>query len=112
MASLVSRRDAHEEGMMACLGKMEVMDLKANPEEIQSEAEHQEVPKEQATVKPVGGLRKRHRGQNLAAERHCKPKDWSWRTLASACRRTTCLAKVAQRNGNVIGKNQTRDNMV
>jgi hypothetical protein len=40
-------------------------DLKANPEEMESEAEHYEVPKECAVVKPVGGLRKRFRTRSL-----------------------------------------------
>jgi hypothetical protein len=38
-------------------------------EEMESGAGHQEGPKEDAAVKPVGGLRKRHRDRNLAAER-------------------------------------------
>jgi hypothetical protein len=44
-------------------------DLEANLEEKEPEAVHEEVPKEQATVKPVE-LRKQHRGRNLAAEHH------------------------------------------
>jgi hypothetical protein len=73
--TLVSCIDTHQVRMMACLGKTEATDLEANPERMQSEAEHQKVPKEQAAVKPVGGLRKRHRSQNLAAERRQKPKE-------------------------------------
>jgi gas vesicle protein len=41
------------------------LDLKANPEEIESEMDHREVPKECAVVKLVDGLRKQHRGRNL-----------------------------------------------
>jgi hypothetical protein len=63
--------DAHQETIMACLGKTEATDLKASPEEIQSVSKHREVPKEHAAVKPVRGLRKRHKGQNLATE-HCQ----------------------------------------
>jgi hypothetical protein len=48
-------------------GKTEATYLKANPEEMESEAEQWEVPKERAVVKPLRGLRKRHRGLNLAA---------------------------------------------
>jgi hypothetical protein len=62
--------DAHHERMMACLGKTEATDQKTNPEENESVAELQEVPKEHAEVKPVKRLRKRHRGWNLAAEHH------------------------------------------
>jgi hypothetical protein len=51
------------------------MDLKGNPEEMEFEAEHQEVPKEPAAVKPVRGLRKWHRGWNLAAGRHRKQRN-------------------------------------
>jgi hypothetical protein len=77
MASLVSRMGAHQERIMACLGKMDDMDLKANPEEKESKAVHKEVSKEHTAVKPIGGLRKWHRGQNLATECCQKPKEWS-----------------------------------
>jgi hypothetical protein len=43
--------------------------------ETKSVAVHEEVPKEDASAKPVGGLRKLHRGRNLAAERRQKPKE-------------------------------------
>jgi hypothetical protein len=93
--------------------------LEANPEEIPSKAEHQEVPKEHAAVKPVGGMRKRRRGRNLAAERRQKPKEWTRvncgirRKLATACMKMTHCAKVARCNkGNVVGKNRTRDSVV
>jgi hypothetical protein len=39
--------------------KMEATDLKGNPEEMECGSEHREVPKEEAAVMPVGGLRKR-----------------------------------------------------
>jgi hypothetical protein len=44
--------------------KMEATDLKANPEEMESESEHREVPKEDAVVKPVRGRKKRHRDRH------------------------------------------------
>jgi hypothetical protein len=59
---------AHHERMVACLGKTEATELKAKPEENESIAEQQEVPKEDAVVKPVKGWKKRHRGRKLAAE--------------------------------------------
>jgi hypothetical protein len=43
------------------------MDLKANTEEMESESEHWEVPKEDAVVKPVKGWKQQHRGRKLAA---------------------------------------------
>jgi hypothetical protein len=58
-------------------------------------AEQYMVSKEQATVKHVGGLRKRHRGQNLATERRQKPKDGSRAKLVAAR-----PEKVAQRKGH------------
>jgi hypothetical protein len=43
-----------QEAMMeACLEKLEATDMEANPEELESESEHQEVPKEEAPVKTV-----------------------------------------------------------
>jgi hypothetical protein len=86
----------HHEEMRAIFGanrgKMEATDLKAYPDEMQSKAEHQEVPKEDAVEKPVRGWNKRHRGQNLAAKCHQKPKEQ--RKLATTGR-TTHYAKVA-----------------
>jgi hypothetical protein len=43
--------------------KMEATDLKGNPEEMECELEHREVPKEDAIVKLVVGWKKRHRGR-------------------------------------------------
>jgi hypothetical protein len=73
--TLASQMDAHQETIMACLGKTEPTDLKASPEEMQFQVKHWEVPKEHAPVKPVGGLMKRHKGQNLAAEHRQKQKE-------------------------------------
>jgi hypothetical protein len=83
-------------------------------EETESAAERRELPKEHAAVKPVGGLRKRHRGRHLAAGRRGQSEERtrgncvSRKKLAAACRGTTCHAGVARRRGNVR-KNQTRD---
>jgi hypothetical protein len=46
----------------ACLDSQEL-----KPEEMESESEHQEVPMEDAIVKPVKGRKKRYRGWELAA---------------------------------------------
>jgi hypothetical protein len=40
-----------------------------NPEEMETGSEHWEVPKVHASVKPVGELKKRHKGRKLPAER-------------------------------------------
>jgi hypothetical protein len=50
------------------------MDLKANPEELESDSEHWKVPKEAATGKPVRRLKKWHRALKLAAEQRREPK--------------------------------------
>jgi hypothetical protein len=42
---------------------------------MQSVEEHQEIPKGEAAVMPVGGLRKRRRVRKLASERRQKPKE-------------------------------------
>jgi hypothetical protein len=47
----------------------------ANSERIESEMEHEKLSEEQATLKPVRGLRKQQRGRNLATEHHQKPKE-------------------------------------
>jgi hypothetical protein len=76
-----------------------------NPEEMQSEAEHREVPKEHTAVKFVGGLRKRRRGRHLAAGRRGQPKErtrgncGSRKKLAVAGKKITHRAGVARRKG-------------
>jgi hypothetical protein len=81
---------------------------------MQSIGEHQEVPKEEAAVMPVGGLRKRRRNRNLAAEHHQKPKGRiqasceSQKRLTVASRKMTRHARVAWRRKNVVRKDQTR----
>jgi hypothetical protein len=63
--------------MMACLGKMEADTEKPNPDPgmMQSTEAHQEIPKGEAAVMPVGELRKQHRVRNLAAECRQKQKE-------------------------------------
>jgi hypothetical protein len=48
------------------LGKTEPTDLDANPEEIESVAVHEDVPKEEVVAETFGALKKRHRGVHLA----------------------------------------------
>jgi hypothetical protein len=47
---MMTRMDSKLEKMEACLGKTEATDLEANPEEMESEAEHEVVPKEEAAL--------------------------------------------------------------
>jgi hypothetical protein len=131
MASLEDKMDATQEKMdanlreiiedtrewgketTACQEEIEVYPekLEASPEEMESGTEHREVPREHAAVKPVGGLRKWHRGRNLAAERRHKPKEWNRGNCGSRKKlaATTRRAGVARRQGDVVRKNQTRD---
>jgi hypothetical protein len=83
---------------------------------MQSVAEHQEVPKEDAIVKPVKGRKKWHRGQKVAAGQRGEPKEptrgdcGSLRKLAAACRKVSCRAAVAWCKGNVFRKIRTQGN--
>jgi hypothetical protein len=54
---------------------MEATDLKANPEEMESESEHGEVPQKDDAVKWVKGRRKQQRDWHLAAGRCGEPKE-------------------------------------
>jgi hypothetical protein len=53
----------------------EATETEPNRGMMQSIKEHQEIPKEDATVMPVGGPRKQHRVCNLAMERHQKMRE-------------------------------------
>jgi hypothetical protein len=69
------------------------MYLKANPEEMESEAEHWEVPKDDAIVKLVKGRKKQHKDLKLAAGRCRDPKELT----AGDCgfrRKFGCLLRV------------------
>jgi hypothetical protein len=48
---MMARLDSQLEKMEACLEKTQAMDLEVNPEEIESEVVHEEVPKEEAAIK-------------------------------------------------------------
>jgi hypothetical protein len=85
-------------------------------EGMESGAEHQEGPKEDAVVKPIGGLRKQHRDWNLAAEHSGQPEERTWRNcgackeLATTSRKMTRHAAVARRKRNVFRKIWTQGN--
>jgi hypothetical protein len=75
---------------------------------MQSEEEHQEIPKEEAAVMLVGEPRKWHRVCNLAAECRQKRmertggKTGSRRKSAIACRKVSHSAEVAWRKRNLF----------
>jgi hypothetical protein len=52
----------------------EATDLEANPEEIKSEEEHEEVPKKEAAVEAIGALKDRYRDRRLAIGHPRQPK--------------------------------------
>jgi hypothetical protein len=54
--------------------RRQIQKIQPDPRMMQSIAEHQEVPKEEATLMLVGGRRKRCRDQNLATGHRQKPK--------------------------------------
>jgi hypothetical protein len=88
--------------------------MEANPDEMKSGAEHQEVSKENATAKPVRALRKRHRGWNLVAECHSQLQERTWgncgsrKKLAATGRKMTRHAGATRHKVHVVRKYQTR----
>jgi hypothetical protein len=72
----------------ACLHSKEL-----NSEDMESEAEHREVPTEEAAVKSSGTMKKQHRGRHPAAGRRGELKELtrgdcgSRRKLVAACRK-------------------------
>jgi hypothetical protein len=101
--------DAHRERMMACLGKMEAVTEKTEPDSgmMQSTEEHQEIPKEEATVMLVREPRKKRKHRQ-------KKKDRSWgnggsrRKSATASRKVSRCANVAWRKRNLFRNVQTQ----
>jgi hypothetical protein len=108
--------DAYHERMMACLRKTEADTEKTehDPGMMQSVEEHQESSKEETTLMPVRGLRKRCRDRNLAAGRRQKPKRRiqvsceSRSRLTIAGKMTTHCATVAWRKRNIFRKTGTQ----
>jgi hypothetical protein len=91
---------ACQEAMEACLDSKEPTSL-----EVVSEVEHEEVPKEEAAVKTVGALKKRHLDRHLAIGHRGQPKKQtqgnggSWKKLAIICRKMTHQAGVTWHKG-------------
>jgi hypothetical protein len=59
--------------------------METNPEEMKSVAEHEEVPKEEATVKSVRALKKRH-GDQSQPKKRTQGYGGSWKKLVAAHR--------------------------
>jgi fumarate hydratase class II len=101
-----ARMDSQLEKVEACLGRMKPMDLGANPRGKESEAEHEEIHKDEVAMKTFGALKKRHGDRHLAVGRHGKPKErtqgdsGSMKKFATACRGMICHAGVAQHKGH------------
>jgi hypothetical protein len=76
----------------------------AYPEEMKSVAEHEEVPEEEAAVKPVTALKKWHGDQRLAVACRDQLKKWTQgdgvsQELAATGRGMTCCAIPARHQG-------------
>jgi hypothetical protein len=88
--------------------------VQTNPRMMQSVVEHQEIPKEEASVVPIGGLRKWHEDYNLTTGHRQKPKGRiqenceSRKRLTIAGMRMTCCAGVAWLMRCVVRKDFTR----
>jgi Zn-finger nucleic acid-binding protein len=88
--------------------------IEPDPGMMQSVGEHREVPKGEAAAMPAGGLRKRRRDRNLAAERRQKPKErargycGSRKRATVAGRRITRCAGVAWLRRGDLRKDCTR----
>jgi hypothetical protein len=96
-ATIQSARSELDE-MTTC---REATETEPDPGMMQPIEEHHEIPKEEAAVMPVGGLRKRCRVRNLAVECRQKMKErtqgyhGSRRTSAASYRKVSRHAKVA-----------------
>jgi hypothetical protein len=95
---------------MACQEKTEVRLEEEKPasRELKPAVADEEVPREDAAVMPVGGLRKQCRGQKQATGRREQPKKLhrgicgSREKLAAACRKMSHCATVAWRTRNIL----------
>jgi hypothetical protein len=112
---LTEKQDGRKE-TTACQEATERTEL--DPGMMQSIGEHQEVPKEEAIVMPVRGLRKWRRDWNPAAGCHKKPRGRihaslvSWKRLTVAGMKVTRCARVVWHKRNIPRKDYTRANVV
>jgi hypothetical protein len=101
---------------MACHEAMEAdtEEIEHDPGMMQSGGEHQEVPKEEAAVMPVGDLMKQVRDWNLAAGRRQKPKGRiqaiceSQKKLTVANRKVSHRAALARHRRDIFTQERTR----
>jgi hypothetical protein len=113
---MMTRMDSQLEEMDACLEK-EATDLEANPEEIESEAVHEDVPKNEAAGNTVRALKERYADWYLAVWRSREPKKrsqddgGSLKKLVAARRGMACIAIPAPRKGHG-GQGPGKDNVV
>jgi hypothetical protein len=102
---IITEMRAWRKDTTTCQEKTDATDLVANPEEKESATVHKEVPKEEAAVKPVRALKKRHGDRHLAVEGRGKPKKrtqgdgGSRKKLAAARRGMTRRVVPARRKG-------------
>jgi hypothetical protein len=118
MVARLGKEEPTSADMKACQDAMEAnLEGKEEPasEEIKPEvADDQEVPREDAAVMPVRGLRKQRRGRKQAAGRRKEPKELnrgicgSREKLAAACKKVSRRATVAWRRRNILRKSWTR----
>jgi hypothetical protein len=92
------------------------METEPDPGMMQSAAEHQVSPKEDAVVNLVKGQNKWHRGKKPAAGRCGEPKkitrgDYgARRKLAAACMKVSSCATVVWQKGTSLRKIRTQEN--
>jgi hypothetical protein len=86
---------AQKEKPTACHEAKEANTEKTEPDPGTMQEEHQEIPKEDAAVMQVRGLRKGRRDRNLAARRHQKPKGRIQASCESRRRLTVAGKKIA-----------------
>jgi hypothetical protein len=112
---MMAKMDSQLEKMEACLGKMEAIDLEANPEGMESKAVH-EISKKEDTVQTVRALRKWYGDWNLAIggrgklKKRTQGNGGSKKKLAAACRGMKHCAIPAWHKGH-SGQEPGRDNV-
>jgi hypothetical protein len=100
LAKMEAKMDDYDKKMMAMWNtNPEAMKIEQDPRMMQSMEEHQEMPAEDATVMPVGELRKRCRVRKRPTESRQKMK-----------KRTPRHATVAWRKRKLLRKSGTRGN--
>jgi hypothetical protein len=118
MAKMIARQEKIKVIMEASLEMTEATDLEAHPEEIVSDPEHQEVPKEEGAVKTSLTLKKWDRDGHLGTGHRGKPKERNqartgrggyWPPPAEG---PPAVQKWHGGKGHVVRKNQTRDKVV